>query len=323
MIYAPVLISTVNRYQHFKDCIESLSRCTWADKTDVFVAVDYPPSENYWEGYKQIKDYLDNCNGLGFKSLNVIYRETNYFYTERGNLGALVDEVEKNYDRYIISEDDNVFSPCFLEYIDKGLEKFKEDKSVMAIVGYTHPMPIKYSKNTYFRQNVDFSAWGYGTWRNKMNPIRVFFTSNGFYKYFSITNARKLYKNGKCRFCMYLRLASKKNNNVILTDNHLSVYLALNDMDIIMPTKSLVRNQGWDDSGIHCPTSDKELAEKHMKQEISSDLIFEYVGTGFEYYDDNKNIYVKNGYVQLSFFNVFISLIKFIVKRILSFFRII
>ena len=99
-----------------------------------------------------------------------------------------------------------------------------------------------------------------------------------------------------------MRLASKKNNNVILTDNHLSVYIALNDMDIIMPTESLVRNQGWDDSGIHCPTSDKELAEKHMKQEISSDVNFEYVGTGFEYYDDNKNIYVSDNIKEIYYY---------------------
>ena len=315
MIYAPVLISTVNRYQHFKDCIESLSHCTWADKTDVFVAVDYPPSENYWEGYNQIKDYLDNCNGLGFKSLNVIYRETNYFYTERGNLGALVDEVEKKYDRYIISEDDNIFSPNFLMYIDRGLEKYEKDHSVMAIVGYKHFLPLKYEKNSYFRQNVDFSAWGFGIWKDRMHAINEFSKNNGFYNSFSISNLRKLYKNGKYRFSMYLYLACRRQK-VIMSDNPLSIYMAVNDMDIVMPIKSLVRNQGWDDSGIHCPTSNESLATRHMNQEISTDQVFEFTGTGKEYYYENKKILAgNNAYVPTSFLDVLKAILIFIIRR--------
>lgn len=318
MIYAPVLIPTVNRYQHFKDCIESLSRCTWADKTDVYVAVDYPPSEKYWEGYKQIKDYLDNCGDLGFKSLNVKYRETNYFYTEKGNLGALIDEVEINYDRYIVSEDDNIFSPNFLVYIDKGLEKFKNDNSVFAINGYRHFYPIKYGNNTFYRQNVDFSAWGYGIWKDRTDSIEWFCNDNGFYKTFSFSKAKKMFKNGTNRFCGYLHLATKRKKEMI-TDNLLSIYMAIHDMDVVMPTISMVRNQGWDDSGIHCPTSDKELAEKHLKQEISYDVNFEYIGSGFEYYDENKKIYAKSSYVQLSFSKLIIFIIKFIIKRMLIF----
>lgn len=317
MIYAPVLIPTVNRYQHFKDCIESLSHCTWADKTDVFVAVDYPPSENYWEGYNQIKDYLDNCNGLGFKSLNVIYREINYFYTERGNLGALVDEVENKYDRYIVTEDDNIFSPNFLVYIDKGLEKFESDKSVFAINGYRHFFPIKYGDNTFFRQNVDFSAWGYGIWKDR-NDETSKFRYMGFYKTFSVRKAVKMLKNGRNRFCWYLNLAAKRKK-VVMSDNPLSVYMAINDMDVVIPTISLVRNQGWDDSGVHCPTTDKDLADKHMKQEISSKKEFEYVGTGFEYYDYNKKIYANNNqFVKTSIVQVVITSVKFVIKRIIS-----
>ncbi len=48
--YAPVLIPTLNRYEHFKRCLESLELCTGADKTDVYVGLDFPPSEKYHKG---------------------------------------------------------------------------------------------------------------------------------------------------------------------------------------------------------------------------------------------------------------------------------
>ena len=71
------------------------------------------------------------------------------------------------YDRWIFSEDDNVFSPNFLVYINKGLEKFKNDKSVFAFNGYRHFYNVKFKENTFFRQNIDFSAWGYGIWKDR------------------------------------------------------------------------------------------------------------------------------------------------------------
>ena len=68
---APVTIPTLCRYEHFKRCIESLSRCTLADKTEVYVALDYPAKESHWDGYNKIKDYLlsHKEDNLGFKKL--------------------------------------------------------------------------------------------------------------------------------------------------------------------------------------------------------------------------------------------------------------
>lgn len=46
MIYSPVIIPTLNRYEHFRECLESLEHCVDADKTTVYIGLDYPPSEN-------------------------------------------------------------------------------------------------------------------------------------------------------------------------------------------------------------------------------------------------------------------------------------
>ena len=50
MSYAPVLITTCNRYEHLKRCVESLSKCTLASETDLIISVDYPPSDKYVDG---------------------------------------------------------------------------------------------------------------------------------------------------------------------------------------------------------------------------------------------------------------------------------
>lgn len=51
----------------------------------------------------------------------------------------LKKQVEKRFDRYISTEDDNEFSPNFLVYMNKGLELYKDDPKVLAICGYSYP----------------------------------------------------------------------------------------------------------------------------------------------------------------------------------------
>ena len=97
---APVTIPTLCRYEHFKRCIESLSRCTLADKTEVYVALDYPAKESHWNGYNKIKDYLlsHKEDNLGFKKLIVIQRSRNYGLGEEGNIMTLRKEIFSKYE---------------------------------------------------------------------------------------------------------------------------------------------------------------------------------------------------------------------------------
>lgn len=41
-----------------KRCIESLKNNFYAKYTDLYISVDYPPSEKYVKGYEKVKEYL-------------------------------------------------------------------------------------------------------------------------------------------------------------------------------------------------------------------------------------------------------------------------
>ena len=56
---APVIIPTLCRYDHFKRLMESLNKCTWADKTDVYIGLDYPAKEEHRDGCNE--DRRDFC----------------------------------------------------------------------------------------------------------------------------------------------------------------------------------------------------------------------------------------------------------------------
>ena len=316
MNYAPVVIPTLNRFEHFKKCIESLSACTWSEYTDVYVGLDYPNKEHHWDGYKKIETYLSNCGNMNFKKIHVIKRPYNYGIGINGNFTDLRKEVFSYYDRVICSEDDNVFSPCFLVYMNKGLELFKDDKSILAINGYRHFYNIQIGKNTYFRQNVDFSAWGYGIWKDRVESYQNL--NNEYFKSkLSKTIFLKVLKNGNNRAIQYLHCCDKKWDKR-MTDNILSVYAAINDYNVIMPSVSLVRNMGFDGSGVNCSNCSNKIVEEHTKQIISEDRDFEFIGTGYEFYNENKSIYVRSTYGAQRSINLFYEIIRYFVKQYLS-----
>ena len=121
MIYAPILLPTLCRYESVVRCIDSLRNNTWADRTDLVVAVDYPKKASHREGHEKICRYLeDNCFPE-FRSVQVIQRPKNYGAI--GNFRDLVDIGFSKHDRCICVFDDLTFSPNFIQYMDVMLEQ--------------------------------------------------------------------------------------------------------------------------------------------------------------------------------------------------------
>jgi len=107
--YAPVVIPTLNRHTHFKCCVESLATCTNADRTDLFIFLDYPLKDVHWEGYELIKAYLPNIKG--FKTVNIIEREKNYGAIN--NFFKSLEFIFNKYDRLIFLKMIIFFLPIF------------------------------------------------------------------------------------------------------------------------------------------------------------------------------------------------------------------
>ena len=126
-MYAPVVIPVLNRKKHLERCLLSLAQNTVAKFTDLIISVDYPPSEKYVTGYKEVKKYLTENNFIekSFKSVNIIFQKTNLGTV--GNIGFLKEYARKFSETIIFTEDDNEFSPNFLQYINLGLVFFKDN----------------------------------------------------------------------------------------------------------------------------------------------------------------------------------------------------
>mgnify|MGYP002959656942 CR=1 FL=1 len=326
MEFAPVIIPTLNRYSHFKQCLESLEACTLADKTVVYVALDYPPSQKYVDGWKKIDNYLrDKESHNNFMKLIVYRRHTNCGVGGlNSNSNLLHTEMQEKYDCYIISEDDNVFSPNFLEYMNCCFSRFKNDDNIVAICGYTQPYPFVNENNSYFFHKTDMSCWGYGLWSSKIQKIEKEIKSGFFEKSFSVHNIIKIKKYGLNRLYQYLSYVLRNQKKYFwVTDCVISCYVILTDKYVINPTVSKVRNIGWDESGnsFKNPKVLKafgNIPEIHKKQVIDNEAHFEFIGDPTLHMEENDSIAAKCSDGRMSGWQFTIAVIKFVIKKIIK-----
>lgn len=264
--YAPVVIPTLNRYDHLKQCVESLAACTCADKTDLFIGLDYPPSEKYVNGWESLKKYVKEIKG--FKSVTILERKVNYGAAK--NTDELIKYISQKYDTFIYTEDDNVFSPCFLDFINKGLEKYRDDEDVVSISGYFENENFNVcvpKNNSVIKVRGSFNGWGFGSWCNKYQNLcnsvvedyRNFIFSKKIY-ILKLFYRKEMFKR------LYFWLDNKNLDRPC--DITFSVSNYLNDKIVIYPTKPIVKNMGYDGTGENCGLL---INDYHSKRQICSD----------------------------------------------------
>ena len=270
--YAPVIIPTLNRYEHFKRCLESLERCSGADKTEVYVGLDYPPSEKYVKGWGMIGAYLaEKEKNNGFNKLIVRRREHNCGVgTPTSNSAILLQEVRESYDCYIFTEDDNEFAPNFLEYVNWGLETYKNDQSILAICS-CKDIDTSDIKNSVYKLNTIYCAWGSGSWFDRYDKRLLLRNHDKFSEILKSSSLLDAFTPEVMRLSsLSYQVAAKTFHGDMIVS-----LLPENEKWCIFPKENKVRNWGWDGTGTH--GGSPEQLEKYATLPLDKDEHFEPV----------------------------------------------
>jgi len=263
--FAPILIPTLNRFEHFKRCVDSLSKNTHASETKLYIALDYPTKNSHWDGYNKIVDYLDQLSG--FQEIIIIKRNENFGAVR--NMFESIDELFKKHGELIFSEDDNFFSPNFLDYVNKGLRLLETRSDIFAVSGYSYPIqtPKNYKENYYLAKS--FPAWGVGLWKEKYSKVDI-----------SIVSVEKFLKKPKniwetVKTINYLlpKLFDVVEKKHLTGDVIFSMNLLKKKMFCVLPTVSKSNNYGFDGSGVHCGVDTKDL---FFNKSIDNDKTFDF-----------------------------------------------
>lgn len=297
--YAPVFIPTLCRYEHFKRCVESLARCTGAVHTKLIIGLDYPLKESHWDGYRKISAYIENITG--FKEVEVLRREVNYGAVKNGREARKY--IYKTYDRYIISEDDNEFSPNFLEYINKGLILFQNDPKYVAVCGYWYNFDSGVKDANAFWA-TGYSAWGFGLWRSKPFPHERYSANEYMGSVLgSWSKSLKLFMKAPKELNSLITMFTR---NLIWGDVLICADCIIEGKGSIFPTISKVRNWGDDGSGLHC-IHDEGLSNQVIDENSHFDFDEVALKSSLVYFSPHK----------LSFYIKILILLRYICLRVI------
>lgn len=297
--YAPIFIATLNRAEHLERCLHSLALNTGVEKTDLFISVDYPPAEKYIDGYNRVRKYLETTSDLNaFHSVRLIYQKKNL--GPSGNMRFLKNVVREVSDRYIFSEDDNEFSPNFLEYINKGLRLFENKENVIGINGikdaewYTGGENICASKL--------FPCYGMGSWFDKEKLFasilqETLLDPNNW----SISKMISLYKRNQYLFALYVNgiictnkgLFWESEGVINMCDTTRAITMYLSDFFCIVPQVSKSRNWGNDGSGVNMAAN--ESIDPITRWKLDDKKDFDYSTNNIIY--DKRNDKIANNFL--------------------------
>jgi len=247
MNLAPIGIITYSRIDHLIKTIESLKKNDLALESELFIFIDGPKVGDE-KKVNVIKEYAHTIDG--FKKVHIQARTTN---NRIQNYFDGAGFILKKYGRIIFLEDDNVVSPSFLEYMNNGLEFYKDDKSIISIGGYN--IPIKFTNYKYSSyKSFYFNAWGFATWANR-ETLKIEHY-NG--QYTEVLADKELYKKiKKIHPKLLAGLKQIHDGTLNAGDLKLVFHQIKNNLYTIKPIQSFVDNIGHDGSGIHCGVNDR------------------------------------------------------------------
>ncbi len=313
-VYAPIVLFVFDRPMHAMAVIRALAMSDLAQYSDLIVYSDYSKEQTRYRKIKVLRKYLKSVNQ--FKSIKIIERSENFGLSK--SLISGIDEVLEQYEKVIVLEDDLIPSRFFLEYMNEGLDKYKNDPSVACIHGYVYPVKGELP-TAFFLRGAD--CWGWGTWRASWKLLNQ--DGSALYKNLRDKKLLKEFNfNNTYPYSSMLLKQSKGKVDSWAIRWYASAFL--NNKKTLYPGKSLIKNIGMDSSGSHCDETDifdVNLHESNIDISNVDDEISIYAKNQFEEFfrkiqKNRFKVILKRSLKLLNIQNIKIKLKKIISKRL-------
>ena len=165
---APICLFTFNRLEETKQTVEALQNNFLACESDLFIFSDGPKNELTKDKVIAVREFLMTIHG--FKSITIFESKFN-----KGLANSIIDGVSQiinEFGKVIVLEDDLVTTPNFLDFMNQGLEHFKNNQRIYSISGFV-PL-IKNPHDFDFFLHERSYPWGWATWNQEWSQVDSF-----------------------------------------------------------------------------------------------------------------------------------------------------
>ena len=245
MSYFPVALFAYNRPQHLERTLQALAQAELADQTALYIFSDGSKFDDD-VGVKAVRKLIAAYEG--FLSVTVVEASENIGLA--GSVIAGVSKLLKSYEAVIVLEDDVICSKQFLVYMNAALKRYQDEKSIFSVTGHmfprrSFPLPNHYEFDTFLASRC--SSWSWGVWRDRWN--KVDWEMRYFETFSQDLSLQESFSEGGEDLLLTLKKQHKGEINswaIRFCYAHFS-----NNAYCVYPAKTLVKNIGLDNSGMH------------------------------------------------------------------------
>src|ERR1700730_1796933 len=162
---APIALFVYNRPDHTQKTIHALLQNKLASRSDLFVFSDGAKNES---AVASVREVRRNVRAIrGFRSVTVIERNSNWGLAT--SILAGVTQLCGEYGRLIALEDDLLTTTDFLTFMNRALERYKDEPRVFSVSGFNFALNVAaaqrfpYDAFCFYRS----SSLGWGTWNDR------------------------------------------------------------------------------------------------------------------------------------------------------------
>ena len=247
MKLAPIAFFCFNRADKTKTVLEELAKNDFAADSEIFIFCDGPRNIKDLPALNEVYAVIDSC--WGFKKIHVMKREINHGV--QASIVGGINNVLTIFDSIIVVEDDIVTSKDFLNFSNRALNFYENEKDVWCVSGFNYPKnivarPQNYSDDVFFVGGRN-SAWGWGTWRDRWQKID--FEIKDYAEFAKDKNQVKAFNRAGSNMFDMLRM--QKENRINTWDIQMSYAMFKNNGYTLHSIKPLVKNIGFDASATH------------------------------------------------------------------------
>lgn len=254
---APIAIFVYNRPEHTVRLLNSLKDNSLTHNSHVRIYCDGAKKTDHEKSVELTRQAVKKHAPEGTK---FVIRDKNM-----GLANSIITGVTELCDEYgtaIILEDDLILSKYALSYLNKALDKYKDNEQVMHVSAYMYPVKAKLPETFFY---TEATCWGWATWKRAWDHFDK--DANSLIEYIE---SKELIKRFNIDGSMYFYQMLRKQRDGKLDSWAIRWYASMFKHDglALHPAKSLVLNEGFDGSGVHC-NIDKRFKVKLANEDVN------------------------------------------------------
>ncbi len=237
---APIVIFAFNRPDALVRTLDALKKNPLFAESTTYIFIDGPRNDTDKEKINEVRKIAETATP------NVVCAEKN-----KGVSVSIIQGFSQIVNKHGVAiniEDDVCPSPGFLTYMNRALEKYRDDERVFSISGYGLKIkkPKDYRGDVYL--SVRSSSWGWATWADRWNTVD--WDVKDFKLIESDRRMQKAFNRGGSD--MYGMLCNYMNGKIDSWAIRFNFSQFLQEKYSVIPFLSLANNHGFGDNATNC-----------------------------------------------------------------------